>query len=218
MWPNNSPPNRGRASSYLCTNYRRSIVGVSSHGRLRFGTTSSASNTSMANETRSRRNYNFKLLFFVAAWQRARPKWRLFAAVTRCVSAVLFFAIRRYLPVVMFFNDDGAEQRKPFRVISIEKKKKILNVSARVFQGFRRYFAWQPRNKKGMCVVSHQILQPEGDVFGIRHRLLNSSARECVCAPANLVGRATYVNVDSTFLTALFRVRVRVNYRKTVRM
>lgn len=27
--------------------------------------------------TRSRTNYNFKLLFFVAALQRARPKWPL---------------------------------------------------------------------------------------------------------------------------------------------
>lgn len=86
----------------------------------------------------------------------------------------------------------------------LSPSKKIFNVSARVFQGFRRYSAWQPQNKTEMCVVSHQILQPEGDVFGIRHRLLNSSAR----VYANLVGRATYVNVDSTFLTALVRVKV----------
>lgn len=138
---------------------------------------------------------------------------RLFAAVTRCVSAVFFLAIRRYPPVVMFFNDDGAEQSKPFRVISLPEK----NIQCQ-----HAYFKVSDdippgnHNKKPICVVSHQILQPEGDVFGIRHRLLNSSAR----VYANLVGRATYVNVDSTFLTALVRVRVcaRVNYRKTVRM
>lgn len=97
--------------------------------------------------------------------------------------------------MMMVLNSQNRSELSP--------SKKIFNVSARVFQGFRRYSAWQPQQKT-ICVVSHQILQPEGDVFGIRHRLLNSSARVC----ANLVGRATYVNVDSTFLKALVRVRV----------
>lgn len=160
--------------------------------------------------TRSRRNYNFKLLFFVAALQRARPKWPLFAAVTRCVSAVFFLAIRRYLPVVMFFNDDGAEQPNPFRVISLEKNIQCQRARISRFPTIFRLATTKQTKKDLRCFTPN--------FTPWRWRVWNTSpfaelfrAWVCVCASANLVGRATYVNVDTTFLTALFRVRVRAS-------
>lgn len=150
----------------------RSIVRVSSHGRLRFGTTSAGGFATVVKSfnvlhNRSRRNYNFKLLFLFASAARVQ-NGRLFAAVTRCVSA--FFCqqmapIARYLPGY----NGGAEQQKSFIVISLAMPTKIFNVSTRISR-FSAIFRLATTDTKRRCLF-HKILQPEGDVFRIRHRL-----------------------------------------------
>lgn len=101
--------------------------------------------------------------------------------------------IRRYLPVVQrscqHWTTKTVQSNLP------RHAEKIFNVSTRISR-FRRYSAWQLTK----LFLFHQILQPEGDVFGIRHRLLNPAAQcMCLCESSRLTSMSTrHSRLDGT--------------------
>lgn len=207
MWPNSSPPNRGRASSYLCTNYCSCVIS--------WPPTPIWDDFQSFNVLREREpeavgiiisNYSFLSLLCSARVQNGRYLQLSLVAWVQ----FFFLAIRRYLSVVMFFNDDGAKQPNPFRVISLEKNIQCQRARISRFPTIFRLATTKQTKKDLRCFTPN--------FTPWRWRVWNTSpfaelfrAWVCVCASANLVGRATYVNVDTTFLTALFRVRVRAS-------
>lgn len=78
---------------------------------------------------------------FFSPLRRARPRWRrLCAAVTRCVSAFFFFC--QMVPIMCSLAVQ--RRRRTTKIVQSYLPRQKYSMSARVFQGFRRYSAWQP--------------------------------------------------------------------------
>lgn len=154
--------------------------------------------------TRNWPNYNFKFNSGASAKRASKmaTAWTLFAAVTRCVSAIFgcqLSAVRQ----------KRWTQRNLFRVISfVEKKTANFNVSTRISR-FPAIFRLVTTSKSAF--VSPNFTLSTCDVLGIRHRLNSSS-----CTRANLVGDLRQCR--GTFLTDGHAVRMCLWELDSVRM
>lgn len=113
------------AKQWMFLNRGQSIVSLAADYDLNFW-------SAICTLTRSRSNYNFKLLFRFCEAGVKNGRRQLFAAVIRCVSA--FLAIRRCL--LLKLNTETVFQSY------LPHRKKQISMPVRVFQGFQSYSAW----------------------------------------------------------------------------